>query len=124
VLRLDARAFAPSWRLSGAAGLADALRATPVVRFRVAPGRGVAGYAISGRAGDHGYLQRVAVHPDEQRRGWGRALVADALHWFRRRGARRALVNTQLENTAALTLYESCGFRRLPVGLCVLGRAL
>jgi ribosomal-protein-alanine N-acetyltransferase len=124
VLRLDARAFAPAWRLSGHGGLTDALRATPVVRFRIANGSGIVGYAISGRAGDQGYLQRVAVDPDAQGQGWGRALVADGLHWLRRRGAVRALVNTQLANAAALSLYESCGFRRLPVGLCVLGREL
>jgi ribosomal protein S18 acetylase RimI-like enzyme len=124
VLRLDARAFAPSWRLSGHGGLTDALRATPVARFRVTRGDEVAGYAISGRAGDQGYLQRVAVDPDVQGQGWGRALVADALQWLRHRGAGRALVNTQRENTGALSLYESCGFRRLPVGLCVLGRPL
>jgi [ribosomal protein S18]-alanine N-acetyltransferase len=129
VLRLDARAFAPSWRLAGHGGLTDALRATPVARFRVAENRiaegtAVVGYAISGRAGDHGYLQRVAVDPGAQGQGWGRALVADGLRWVRRRGAVRALVNTQLANTAALSLYESCGFRRLPVGLCVLGRPL
>ena len=52
------------------------------------------------------------------------ALIADALWWLRRRAVDRALVNTQLENTVALSLYESCGFRRLPVGLCVLGRTL
>ncbi len=124
VLRLDARAFDPSWRLAGAGGLTDALRATPVARFRVAQEATVVGYAISGRAGDQGYLQRVAVDPDARRHGWGRALVADGLHWLRRRRVRRALVNTQCENAAALSLYESCGFHRLPVGLCVLGRPL
>jgi ribosomal protein S18 acetylase RimI-like enzyme len=124
VLGIDARAFEPSWRLSGTDGLTDALRATPVVRFRVAQDSDVVGYAISGRAGAQGYLQRIAIDPDEQGIGWGRALVADALQWFRHRSARRALVNTQRENAAALSLYESCGFRRLPVGLCVLGRAL
>jgi ribosomal protein S18 acetylase RimI-like enzyme len=134
VLRLDARAFAPSWRLAGQGGLVDALRATQVARFRVAESRAtegattqgndIVGYAISGRAGDEGYLQRVAVDPDAQGQGWGRALVVDGLQWLRRRGAARALVNTQLANAAALSLYESCGFRRLPIGLCVLGRPL
>ena len=42
----------------------------------------------------------------------------------RRRASTRALVNTQLDDTATLALHESCGFCRLPVGLCVLGRAL
>ena len=108
------------------ASLRDALQATPSVRFRVGDKRdgGPASYAITGRAGRRGYLQRIAVHPDERRHGWGRALVYDALRWLRRHDARRALVNTQWENEGALALYEACAFRRLPVGLCVLNRAL
>ena len=56
--------------------------------------------------------------------GWGQTLVLDALRWLGRHDASRALVNTQWENEGALALYESCGFRHLPVGLCVLDRAL
>ncbi len=125
VLALDASAFDGNWRLDGD-GLADALHATPVTRFRVTRSTDthVSGYAVTGRAGRNGYLQRIAVHPTARHRGVGRTLVADALWWLRRRSTERALVNTQLGNTAALALYESCGFRRLPVGLCVLGRTL
>jgi ribosomal protein S18 acetylase RimI-like enzyme len=127
VLDLDRLAFDQFWRLEEH-GLREALHATPAVRFRVgefdAPRSGAAAYAITGRAGRRGYLQRVAVHPDGRRRGWGSALVADALRWLRRHDARRALVNTQWTNDGALALYESCGFRRLPVGLCVLDRRL
>ena len=57
-------------------------------------GRGdprVSAYAITGRAGEYGYLQRVAVHPDARRRGWGRALVADALLWLWEHGTARVL---------------------------------
>jgi ribosomal-protein-alanine N-acetyltransferase len=125
VLRLDGLAFEESWRLSRD-DLNDALRATPSVRFRVGErsGDGLAAYAITGCAGRRGYLQRLAVHPLARRRGWGRVLVADALQWLDRRDVHRALVNTQWRNAAALALYESCGFRRLPAGLCVLHRAL
>ena len=125
VLGLDGLAFDDFWRLD-VDSLRDALHATPSVRFRVGDGSGgaIAAYAITGRAGRRGYLQRVAVHPDVRRAGWGRALVIDALVWLRRHDTRRALVNTQWENHGALALYESCGFRRLPVGLCVLDRSL
>jgi ribosomal protein S18 acetylase RimI-like enzyme len=126
VLALDACAFDHFWRLE-LDGLSDALHATPAVRFRVgehSQGAGPVAYAITGRAGRRGYLQRVAVHPDARRQGWGRVLVLDALRWLRHHDAQRALVNTQWENDAALALYESCGFRRLPVGLSVLDRAL
>ncbi|MGZ8753441.1 MAG: GNAT family N-acetyltransferase [Acidimicrobiia bacterium] len=123
VLALDHLAFDEFWRLDEA-GLDDAIRATPVARFRVAGDDGIAAYAISGRSGNQGYLQRLAVAPSARREGWGRVVVADGLRWLARHGVRRTLVNTQLDNTSALALYEACGFRRLAVGLCVLGRPL
>jgi ribosomal protein S18 acetylase RimI-like enzyme len=124
VLALDDLAFEPFWQL-GTVGLRDALSATPVSRFRVGrDGERVSAYAITGLAANSGYLQRVAVHPDARRSGWGSALVADALGWLWRNGADRAYVNTQLANRAAVELYESFGFTRLPTGLCVLGRTL
>ncbi|MET0738955.1 MAG: GNAT family N-acetyltransferase, partial [Acidimicrobiales bacterium] len=84
----------------------------------------VVGYAVAGRAASRGYIQRVAVHPDHDGHGLGRELVTDALHWLHRRGARRAVVNTQEGNVTALHLYEALGFRPEPVGLDVLGALL
>jgi GNAT superfamily N-acetyltransferase len=125
VVDLDTRSFDEFWKLD-TEGLREALRATPAVRFRVGqdPDGDVAAYAITGRAGRHGYLQRIAVDPTIRRMGWGRALVADSLRWLARHDAARALVNTQLDNDAAVRLYTSCGFQQLPAGLCVLGRNL
>lgn len=125
VLLLDNRAFDQFWALDEA-GLNDAVAATPITRFRVASGRrgGLVGYAVTGRAGDQGYLQRLAVDPDRQRHGTATALVADSLAWLRRNGARAAVVNTQDANLAALALYERCGFTVEPSGLTVLARDL
>jgi ribosomal protein S18 acetylase RimI-like enzyme len=126
VLALDDLAFTAFWRL-GALGLRDALDATPVRQFRATRSHtepAVTGYAITGRAGNQGYLQRIAVHPSARRRGLGQTLVADAMHWLWRQGVVRSYVNTQLENEAALALYESFGFQLLPSGLAVLGRSL
>jgi GNAT superfamily N-acetyltransferase len=122
VLALDNLSFDTFWRLDER-GLDDALHATPSIRFRLADdAAGVVAYAITGRAARQGYLQRLAVHPRARGRGLSRRLVGDALDWLRRRGTTRALVNTQERNAAALALYESCGFRRLPTSLCVLSR--
>jgi ribosomal protein S18 acetylase RimI-like enzyme len=127
VLEVDAAAFPPFWRLD-AAGLADALAATPSARFRVAVDRKrprpVVGYAVTGRAGPRGYLQRLAVQPDRQRSGIGGALVVDGLRWLRRWGAKEVLVNTQEGNEPAVRLYESLGFTLRPEGLAVLRLAL
>ncbi len=121
VLDIDGRAFDAFWALDRR-GLDDAIRATPASRFRVSTeGRDpVTGYAVTGRAGDRGYLQRLAVDPARHRSGIGRALIADSLAWLRRTGARAAVVNTQERNLAALALYRSCGFEEEPVGLTVL----
>ena len=84
--------------------------------------RGPLGYAITGIAGRRGYVQRLAVHPDARRRGIGATLLVDGLRWARRRGAREAVVNTDRDNAAARSLYESYGFVELPAGLVVLER--
>jgi GNAT superfamily N-acetyltransferase len=123
VLAVDGAAFPPFWRLDRE-GLADALAATPSSRFRVAGTDAVAGYAIVGRASRRGYVQRLAVVPELQGGGLGRALLLDGLRWLRRWGVNRAVVNTQVDNDRARRLYESLGFRMAPSGLAVLGRAL
>jgi ribosomal protein S18 acetylase RimI-like enzyme len=123
VLEVDHRAFPPFWQLD-AGGLGDAVRATPQTRYRVAAGPPVVGYAITGRAGRRGYLQRLAVDPRHGGQGTGAALVVDGLHWLRRWRADQAVVNTQLDNGRALALYERLGFRRQPLGLSVLSAGL
>lgn len=124
LLEVDALAFPVFWRLDER-GLDEALRATPRSRLRVAAREGaVVAYALTGRAGRRGFLQRLAVHPHHRRQGLARALVIDALRWLRRRRAAGAVVNTPANNNAALALYESLGFRRQPSGLCVLSAGL
>jgi len=124
VLAVDSIAFDSFWRLHQG-GLEDALGATPAVRFRV-HGRGdrLDAYVIGGRGAGTGYVQRLAVHPSARGQGLGRSLVGDVLRWMSRRGAIRALVNTQKTNEVALALYRACGFRILPEGLRVLARPL
>jgi len=120
-LAVDARAFEPFWRLDRV-GLRDALGATASARFRVLGSDPIVGYAVIGRSGDRGYLQRLAVDPGHRRQGLGAALVLDGLRWLRRRWATSVVVNTQVGNDAALSLYRRLGFVLEPGGLCVLTR--
>jgi ribosomal protein S18 acetylase RimI-like enzyme len=146
ILDVDQRAFDDFWRMDGP-GLNDALSATASARLRVVAGsplpatrpggvdvegRGAAGasrhridgYAVTGRSGNRGYLQRLAVDPRLRGRGIGAALVIDGLRWLRRHGAERAVVNTQEGNEAALRLYHRLDFRPEPEGLSVLTRRI
>jgi ribosomal-protein-alanine N-acetyltransferase len=120
LLEVDTAAFDDFWKFD-AVGLDQAARATPRSHTRVTREVPLCGYALFGRADDVGYVQRLAIRPDAQGRGLGPALLTDGLRWLRLHSARSAFVNTQVENERALGLYERAGFRRLPVGLCVLG---
>ena len=116
---VDQAAFGAGWG-HDARELAEICRATPVhaARYRTATPRrrGIAGradlvaFALAGASSDHGYLQRLAVDPGAQRCGHGRALTTDALRWMARRRLPDCLVNTSVDNAAALALYDSIGF--------------
>ncbi len=120
ILAVDALTFDDFWRFD-AHGLSHALAAAATSRLRVATNGGqVVGYAITGKTASSGYVQRLAVHPECQGRGLGKALLMDGLHWLKRRHCYRASVNTQLHNETALGLYEHVGFLRQNEGLYVL----
>jgi ribosomal protein S18 acetylase RimI-like enzyme len=125
VLEVDNAAFPPFWRLDES-GLDDAMTATPSSRLRVAvgPADAIVGYAVTGRAGPRGYLQRLAVRPNAQHQGVGSMLVIDGLRWLRRWGAREVMVNTQEGNEPAVRLYQRLGFRLEADGLAVLHRSV
>ncbi len=120
VIEVDSAAFEPFWRFDLEA-LREAKRATPRHRYRVITNAdGVQGYAVTGLAGQRGYLQRLAVRPNNEGRGLGRILIEDAFQWLRRRHAIRIMVNTQERNQRALELYRNVGFEPEPSGLVVL----
>lgn len=57
-----------------------------------------------------GMLQ-LGVHPSARRRGYGMAIVNSALKWARLRGARKAWLQVEADNTEALGLYRKAGFK-------------
>jgi ribosomal-protein-alanine N-acetyltransferase len=121
---VDRSAFGPVWG-NDATSLRDIRRATPRHHARIVrDGRSIVGFAVSGAAGDNGYLQRVAVSPEHRRRGIARDLVNDALAWMVRSRHARCMVNTGVDNLAALALYEGLGFRRLDDVLTIAERRL
>jgi ribosomal protein S18 acetylase RimI-like enzyme len=138
-LAVDGAAFAVGERFDHLS-IDEALNATPrrQVRFVVDPspgsrpgspasspplvdGRTVVAYAITGRAGHRGYLQRLAVHPAYQGRGVGALLCADAIAWARTGRAQVLAVNTREDNARAVRLYTRVGFEPVSGGLTVLG---
>jgi ribosomal protein S18 acetylase RimI-like enzyme len=91
--------------------LAAALAQAQVASVAVVDGR-LAGYQISTASALGAHLARLAVGPEAQGEGVGRALVIDALHAHVQRGFAKVTVNTQTDNAPALQLYGGLGFLR------------
>lgn len=121
LLCIDASAFEGFWRFDAVA-ISEAMHATSKADVLVISDGtdGAAGYAIVGYGHAISYLQRVAVHPDWQGQGMGRSLVRSAARSAKRAGSKALLLNTQAENTAAISLYDSEGYVLLPETLSVL----
>ena len=119
---VDLAAFGSDWALDTTA-IAAVRAATPRHRVR-GVGEPLSGFAISGRDGRQGFLQRLAVEPSEHRSGIGSALVVDSLRWLARWRVQRVLVNTPVDNEPAVALYQKLGFRRLGERLRVYELAL
>lgn len=56
-------------------------------------------------------IQQVVVEKSARRQGVGRELVTSALRWARLRGARQAWLQVLGDNSNAIALYDSMGFR-------------
>lgn len=74
---------------------------------------GLACLAIYGRERAEGpalWLREIAVHPEQQGKGWGRRLLEQALLYGRQRGATRSFLMADELNERAIGLYLSFGY--------------
>ena len=75
----------------------------------------IAGYRIVMQVFDETELLEIAVDPEFQGRGFGRALLMNAMTDARKRAGRLMRLEVRIGNTRALRLYESAGFKRVGV---------
>ncbi len=73
---------------------------------------GICGYQMTTGHGQRAHLARLAVHPQVQGRGVGRALLSDLFTKVRQRDIVRLSVNTQSDNATSLSVYKKMGFQR------------
>lgn len=71
----------------------------------------VAGYVVYYPRGDHMHLENIAVLPDRQGRGIGRALIAHVEEEARERGLAAVELYTNEKMTENLRLYPRLGYR-------------
>jgi mycothiol synthase len=117
---LDAAAFAtaPDYRpMSPAAFSEEHLEAhdlDPALSLVAERDGRLAGFLLTRRwmQDSVGYVDVLAVHPDEQGRGLGTALLLNAFAAFRAAGLRAAQLGVASDNPKALRLYERAGMRQ------------
>ena len=107
---LDQTAFEQIWRISETS-LVFAYRQAAIASVAVFDGKVVA-YQISTSSPLGGHIARLAVHPTFHRKGIGYNLVQYALDYFIKRGIYNISVNTQIDNTTSISLYENIGFQK------------
>jgi ribosomal-protein-alanine N-acetyltransferase len=73
------------------------------------------GFAIAIRE-EHGegLIAEVGIIPQFRRRGIGTFLTFKALERLRERGFKQAFLGVDMQNVAAISLYEKLGFEKTP----------
>ncbi len=74
-----------------------------------------AGFALVWSVADEVHVLNVATHPDQRRRGVGRALMSAVVERARSEKARLVLLEVRRTNRAAIGLYRSQGFTAIGV---------
>lgn len=106
--QVDAAAFHPLWHHNRAA--LEAAQQQSATFTLIERQGSVLGYQLSTWYIDTGHLARLAVLPEVQGLGLGKALVGEMLRFFEERGVTRITVNTQEDNLVSQNLYTSLGF--------------
>ena len=65
---------------------------------------------MAGYEGHRGWLNYLAVAPEHQRRGFGRAIVDEAERLLRKEGCPKINLQVRTSNQSALEFYRSIGF--------------
>jgi len=105
---VDAAAFPPLWHFD--VTLLQELLLTSRLQVAFHAGELIGYTALTTSAGT-AHLARLALHPQWQGRGWGKALLFDALTYAQTEGIQTVMLNTQVHNRPAQQLYRTVGFR-------------
>jgi ribosomal protein S18 acetylase RimI-like enzyme len=103
-------AFAESEKIAGAtvdSGLMEKLRHFYIAELDGEP----IGALRAGEWDGFGDITAFGVLPEHQRKGYGRQMLLDSVELLTAEGLIRIRIEVETDNSGALGLYESCGFR-------------
>ncbi|MCY3413654.1 MAG: GNAT family N-acetyltransferase [Candidatus Heimdallarchaeota archaeon] len=70
----------------------------------------IIGTVIAAWDGRRGYIHHLAVHPEYQRRGYGKQLMAYSMDYFNKNGAVKVHLFVENRNAAVIEFYKSMGW--------------
>lgn len=73
----------------------------------------ICGYAGLWKIIDEGHITNVAIHPDFRRLGYSRLMINSLISHAKACGIIALTLEVRVSNAAAISLYESFGFRTL-----------
>ena len=91
-------------------GIARYLARNPDTAFVAEEEGNIIGAIMAGHDGRRGYIYHTAVHPDERRRGIGRALADAALNALRECGITKVALVAFERNETGNAFWEQMGF--------------
>lgn len=109
ILEIEKRCFKPAWHVSRGEFLRYAARSDSWFCVALDKEKAV-GYLQVSASCDLGYLGRVAVLPQYQRKGIGTRLSAEAIKWFKKKETKKIKLRSPLANIPAHNLYKKFGF--------------
>lgn len=65
---------------------------------------------MGGYEGHRGWLNYLAVSPEQRKRGYGKAIINAAEHLIRERGAPKINLQVRTSNTSVIRFYQSLGY--------------
>ncbi len=60
---------------------------------------------------DEGQITNIATHPEQRRCGYARTALEELCREAQKRGIKNIFLEVRCSNAAAISLYESCGFK-------------
>lgn len=70
----------------------------------------IVSYAVLMPVLDEAELLTIAVAANQQRKGWGRAMLQASVSWARAHNMRQIFLEVRVSNQSAIALYRSLGF--------------
>ncbi len=107
VLGIEQQVHAHPWTRGN---FTDALQSGYVCKVAEAEGGLIIGYAVLMSGVDEAELLDIGIAAQQQRRGYGRKLLEAMLALALELGKSRVVLEVRASNTAAIGLYQECGF--------------